>query len=73
MRIDYDEEADYVFFHLVEEENVPSTNQVYLADTVILDLDKNGRPIGLDIVGVKDRFPENVIDYFKANTLPMEN
>ncbi len=46
MKLDYHPETDSLYIHLSEK---PGVSVVEVADHVVLDMDENGVPVGIDI------------------------
>ncbi len=53
MRVKVDMESNALYFRLSEEEIVESKE---VSAEVVLDYDKNGRVVGIEILNIKDRF-----------------
>jgi uncharacterized protein YuzE len=65
MNIRYDTQADAAYIYLVETpDKVAETKE--LSDEIFVDYDKAGRPLGIEIIGVKDRVPSNTLRYLKS-------
>ena len=65
MRYDYDEERDAIFIRFREGEYGES-EEIY--DGFVIDFDKEGRPLGLDIYIDASKFID--IDALKRNVVP---
>lgn len=64
MKVQYDAQADAAYIYLVEQSpEVAETKE--LSDEIFVDYDKTGRPLGIEIIGVKDRVPPKALSYFK--------
>ena len=61
MRVEYDEEADaaYVYFKEIEEGEVTQT--ISLNDSVSIDLDKEGKTLGIEILDASKNLPADAI------------
>ncbi len=65
MNIKYDPKADSVYIYLTDKKtSVAETKE--LSDEIFVDYDKEGRPLGIEIIGVKDRVPSKTIKFFKT-------
>lgn len=54
MRVKVDMESDALYFRLCEE---PVEEREEVAPGIILDYDKVGKVVGIEILGIKGRFP----------------
>jgi uncharacterized protein YuzE len=54
MRVKVDRESDALYFRLCEEQIEESEE---IAPGIILDYDKAGNVVGIEILGIKGRFP----------------
>ena len=54
MRVKVDMESDALYFRLCEE---PVEESEEVAPGIILDYDKVGKVVGIEILGIKGRFP----------------
>ena len=61
MRIEYDREADaaYLYFKEISEGEVVQT--ISLNDSVNIDLDKDGRTLGIEILDASKNLPRSAI------------
>ena len=61
MRIEYDKEADtaYIYFKEIEVGEVVQT--ISLNDAVSIDLDKEGKTIGIEILDASKNLPRNAM------------
>ena len=61
MKIEYDKDADtaYIYFKEIEKGEVVQT--ISLNDSVNLDLDKEGRTLGIEIIDASKNLPVNAI------------
>ena len=61
MKIEYDKEADaaYIYFKEIEEGEVVQT--ISLNDSVNIDLDKEGRTLGIEILDASRNLPANAV------------
>lgn len=59
MRIEFDKEADaaYVYFKEIENEEVAET--ISLNDSINVDLDKNGKVLGIEILNASEHLPSS--------------
>jgi len=65
MNVKYDSKADAAYIYLTEKKSkVAETKE--LSDEVFVDYDKDGRPLGIEIIGVKDRVPTKTLQFFEA-------
>ena len=61
MKIEYDKEADaaYIYFKEIEEGEIAQT--ISLNDSVNVDLDKENRTLGIEILDASKNLPVNAI------------
>jgi len=61
MRIEYDREADsaYLYFKEISEGEV--VQNISLNDSVNIDLDKDGRTLGIEILNASKNLPKSAI------------
>jgi uncharacterized protein YuzE len=61
MRIEYDKDVDvaYIYFKDIEEGEVVQT--ISLNDSVNIDLDNEGRTLGIEIIDASKNLPSNAI------------
>ena len=68
MNIKYDPKADAAYIYLVDKKSsVAETKE--LSDEIFVDYDKDGRPLGIEIIGVKDRVPSKTIKFLQTQTV----
>jgi len=67
MKIRYDPDADAMYIRLTDEE-IDKTRKI--DDNTILDYDKNGQLVGIEILFVKERIPEFLEEVKMKNLLP---
>ncbi|MFH0711939.1 MAG: DUF2283 domain-containing protein [archaeon] len=62
MRIEYDKESDsvYVYFKEIEAGEVVQT--ISLNDSVNIDVDKDGKTLGIEILDVKKILPTSAVE-----------
>ncbi len=66
MKVNYHPEADSAYSYLTEEKSkVNETKE--LSDEIFVDYDKNGKPLGIEIIGVKDRVPSKTLHFFETH------
>ena len=63
MRVKVDMESDALYFRLSEEEIEESEK---ISSGVIIDYNKNGEVIGVEILGIKDRIPLKELSHIKV-------
>ncbi|HEY4694918.1 MAG TPA: DUF2283 domain-containing protein [Candidatus Nanoarchaeia archaeon] len=67
MNVRYDPKADAAYIYLTDKKtSVAETKE--LSDEVFVDYDKDGRPLGIEIIGVKDRVPSKTLHFFETQT-----
>ncbi len=61
MKLEYDKDADaaYIYFKEIEEGEVVQT--ISLNDSVNIDLDKEDRTLGIEILDASKNLPENAV------------
>ena len=64
MRIVVDLKADALFFRL-SEDRVENSQEV--SPGVILDFDRAGQVVGIELLGIKGRFPPEDLSHFKVD------
>ena len=65
MNIKYDPKADAAYIYLVDKKTkVAETKE--LTDEIFVDYDKEGKPLGIEIIGVKDRVPSKTIKFLET-------
>lgn len=67
MRVTYDEEADAMYIKLTDEKF--SKNKIVDKNT-ILNLDKDGNVIGVELLFVKDHMPKDFLSKVIVETYP---
>ena len=67
MKIRYDPDADAMYIRLTDEE-IDKTRKI--DDNTILDYDKNGQLVGIEILFVKERIPEFLEEVKMKNLRP---
>ena len=62
MKIEYDKLADaaYIYFKEIEEGEVVQT--ISLNESVNIDLDKDGKTLGIEILDARKNLPKNAIN-----------
>ncbi|MBI2355906.1 MAG: DUF2283 domain-containing protein [Candidatus Doudnabacteria bacterium] len=55
MQLEYDKEADALYIYFQKKQVYRSKE---LSPGIILDLDKQGRPIGLEVLDVSEKVPQ---------------
>lgn len=63
MKIEYDREVDALYIR-IQEKTVAKTQEI--EDGINIDLDEEGRLIGIEIIGAKERYP--LKDIFNIST-----
>ncbi len=63
MRVKVDMESDVLYFRLSEEEIVESEE---VSTDVVLDYDKNGRVVGIEILNIKNQFSVEELSNMKV-------
>jgi len=66
MKLEYDRRADAIYIRLKEAE-VATTRE--LEDNLIVDLDEQGRLVGIELLFVSDYLSQEDIDSFTLNLL----
>ncbi|MBI5562562.1 MAG: DUF2283 domain-containing protein [Deltaproteobacteria bacterium] len=65
MKIEYDKEVDALYIR-IQEKNVSHTREI--EEGINLDLDEDGRIIGLEIIGATERYkPEDIFNLATEN------
>jgi len=67
MKIRYDSDADAMYIKLSDEE-IKTTRKI--DDNTILDYDKDGRVIGIELLFVKERMPHLLKEIQVENLIP---
>jgi len=68
--IEYDKEVDALYIR-IQEKKVSHTREI--EEGINLDLDEDGKVIGLEIVGVTERYKPEDIFNFSTENLILEN
>lgn len=63
MRVKVDMESDALYFRLCEE---PIENSEEIVPGIIIDYDKEGKVVGIEVLGIKGRFPVEELSYLKV-------
>ena len=63
MRVKVDLEADALVFRLSED---PVVNSQEVSQGIILDFDRTGKVIGIEVLGIKGRFPMEDLAHLKV-------
>ena len=61
MKIEYDKEADAVYFYFKEIDEGEVVQTISLNESVNIDLDKEGRTLGIEILDASKNLPVNTI------------
>jgi len=69
MKIEFDKQADALYIY-IQEKPVVKTKEV--EDGIIIDLDKDNRLIGLEVLDVSKRFTLSDIANLQIENLPVE-
>ena len=69
MKIEYDQEVDALYIRIQEKE-VAKTKEI--EDGVNLDIDEEGKIIGLEIIGARERYNKNDIFPIATENLILE-
>ena len=65
MRMTVDKEADALYIRFDEAKIVESEE---VSDGIILDFDANGRVVGLEMLYVRERFPDTDLSHVEVET-----
>lgn len=65
MKLKYDKEADAAYIYL-DRDRIKVAETKELSDSVFIDYDAQGKPLGIEIIGVKDRIPSKALKYFQT-------
>lgn len=65
MKIRYDNKADAIYIYLTESTK-KSTETEEISNEIFMDYDASGQPIGIEIIGVKDKLPTKTLQYFQT-------
>ena len=63
MRVKVDMKSDALYFRLCEDE---IENSEEVSSGIILDYNKEGKVVGIEILGIKDRFPLEELSNMKV-------
>ena len=66
MRITFDKDADAVYIEISEEEFF---NNKKIDDETIIDIDKNGKIIGIELLNVSKRMSKNFLSDIRVQNL----
>ncbi len=61
MKIEYDKEADAAYIYFKEIANGEVVQTISLNDSVNIDLDKEGKTLGIEILNASKNLPSNAI------------
>ena len=65
VNVKYDPKADAAYIYLADKKTkVAETKE--LTDEIFVDYDKEGKPLGIEIIGVKDRVPAKTIKFLET-------
>lgn len=62
----YDPEADAAYIHLASIKNIEVSETKELSDDILVDYDKDGRPVGIEILRVKGRVPSKTLKFLQS-------
>ncbi len=65
MNVRYDPKADAAYIYLTDKKGKVAVTKE-LSDEVLVDYDSEGRPLGIEILGVKDRVPSKTLHFFET-------
>ncbi len=66
MKKAYDGKADAAYFYLTSSAGVVAET-TELSDSILVDYDASGRPIGIEVLNATDVLPEKVLSYLKRD------
>ena len=69
MKFSYDKKIDALYIRFNKDRIVESDQ---LAENIIIDYDKSGRIIGLEVLDASKKFAKNIYTKFSKNRLPIE-
>lgn len=72
MNIEYDQQADALYLNLLNKKQKISMSKE-VAPGIILDLDKKGKPLGLEIIAVSEKLRPADLFNFSVRPLAQEN
>ncbi|MFA6023425.1 MAG: DUF2283 domain-containing protein [Candidatus Pacearchaeota archaeon] len=61
MKIEYDEESDIAYIYFKEIENGEVEQTISLNESVNIDLDKDGKTLGIEILEASKNLPSNAL------------
>ena len=61
MRITFDKEADAAYIYFKELANGESVKTISLNDSIIIDLDAEGKALGIEVLHASKNLPQNVL------------
>lgn len=64
MRVKVDLESDALYFRLCED---PIEESEEVAPGIVVDYNKQGKVVGIEILGIKDRIPQKELSYVKVD------
>lgn len=67
MRTEFDKEADAAYIYFKEIGNGEVTETITLNDSVNIDLDKNGKIIGIEILDASEHLPSSPFKALATN------
>ena len=70
MRITFDKEADALYIEFSEGEFASNKK---IDDDTIIDLDKEGKTLGIELINVSKRIPKNFLSDINIKNLVAEN
>jgi len=62
MRIQYDKQADAMYIYLREKGKIEKT--VKVNENILVDIDKKGNIVGIEILGVSEQIPQKEFSKF---------
>ncbi|MDI6916541.1 MAG: DUF2283 domain-containing protein [Thermoplasmatales archaeon] len=63
MRVKVDMESDALYFRLCEE-HIEDSEEI--APGIVIDYDKEGKVVGIEVLGIKNRFPAEDLSHLKV-------
>lgn len=66
MKIEYDKEVDVLYIR-IQEKKVARTKEI-IEEGINLDLDEDGKVIGLEIIGATERYSKEDISILRSRT-----
>ncbi len=67
MRAEFDKEADAAYIYFKEIENGEVAETITLNESVNVDLDKNGKVLGIEILDASEHLPSSSFRSFAKN------